>query len=457
MTYVAIEMSDREARCLWFKPRLSLGAQVLTEANFDRIPFPDGVIRHGVLQDVEVFSQVLQKARLTHREIGTTRVLLALPWELGIIRTHQLPWFPANRRAQALHYVIEDDMPMPDGNIAYAYRILAQKKQAYLEVLAVAVRRSTLEDYALAFKQAGFELERAELSATVLAERLPLNEGEDGLCLYRDGPVLNLAWFQGLKPILVRTLEGDIAGGADHEFVRLLHYLSTQHPEFNLQRLWCLGLDTSEDVKGILEHLGSSVSLEEVPLAEKRSQTVCHRAPIALAMAGQVVRHRGLNLWPSASASRRKRRLKHGIALVLGAAFLLESLIWIPLQQQVKALEQELAEHRAEVGKRQGEKERETALLQRWDEIGTSSWKTGDLLTQVERELGSGTKLESLELKQGLLYLRATAKEANQVEVLMRQLTSLGWEKPALAAYTQEGQGRIVFAVTAQYASVKKQ
>lgn len=451
MVVVAFEISDREARCLWFEHKWGSGLNDLSETGFNRIPIPTGVILQGVIQDVDALSAVLEKARLARKARVGTRVFLALPWALGIIRTHQLPWFPPRRRVQALHYVIEEDTPIPEGNVAYAYQIVAEKKRSFLEVMAGAVRRSTLDGYVSAFKQAGFQLERVELAVTALTGLLPLHEGEDGLCLYPDKQGVSLALFHGLKPTVVRTFAGGSVRGAYVEFERLLLYLTAQHPEFSLSRVWCLGMDQSGEVDEILGHIGPTIPREEVPLVQVKAEAAFRFAPVAFALAWQVLkRQQGMNLWPVAVVSRWKRRQKLGIGLALSAGVLLGSLVWLPWQKEVSALEGETARLRLDGAKHAVERNRETALLGRWHEIGKTSVKAGELLAQVEAQWVPGIALESLELKQGLLYLRASAREANQVEGQLRELSRLGWEKPTLTAYSQEGNSDILFALTAR-------
>lgn len=454
MVVVAIEFSDREARCLWLEHKWGSGLNDLGEVDFDRIPIPTGVILHGVIQDVDVLSTVLEKARIARKGHVGTRVFLALPWALGIIRTHRLPWFPPSRRVQALHYVIEEDTPIPEGNVAYAYQIVAEKKRSFLEVVAGAVRRSTLDGYVAAFKQAGFQLERVELAVTALTGLLPLQEGEDGLCLYPDQQGVSIALFHGLKPTVVRTFTGGSVGGAYVEFERLILYLTAQHPEFSLRQVWCLGLDQSEEVDEILEHIGVTISREGVALVEVKAEAAFRFAPVAFALAWQVLkRQQGMNLWPVAVVSRRKRRQKLGIGLALSVSVILGSLVWLPWQKEISALGQETAQLRLDGAKHVEERNRETALLSRWHEIGTTSVKVGELLAQIETQGVPGMVLESLEFKQGLLYLRASAREARQVEGLLRELMQLGWEKPTLTAYSQEGNSDIVFALTARRSS----
>lgn len=453
MPSVAIEISDREVRCLWFDSKRGIKLKNLTETNCDRIPIPTGVIRQGIIQDTDALAKVLMLARQARGAKTGTRVFLALPWAVGMIRTYRLPWFSPRQRAQALHYVIEEDMPIPEGNLAYAYRIVAEKKQDFLEVLAGAVRRTTLDGYVLSFEQAGFELERVDLAVTALAGFLPLQEGEDVLCLYPQESGLDIALFQGLKPTAVRNIAGGDAQGVLAEFERMLLYRAAQHPEFNLKRVWCFGREDSGTVGGILEHLGPSVIKERVPIEAKQSAAAFRFAPAAFAMVWQVSkRQQGLNLWPLVVQRRRQRKLRLGGGLAVLTLYIMGSLIWLPLQSKVGELEREISRLRVDGTKRLEKINRETALLKRWNEIQGTSLKVGKLLAQIEAQVFPGIALESLEIKQGLLYLRASAREAQQVEALMRQLSELGWERPALAAYMQEGNKDIVFSLTARRA-----
>lgn len=491
---VAIEITDYEVRALWFSgKKISKRKPSLTVAAFDRIPIPAGVIRQGQILDSPKFSQLLKEFRLKHFPAGKVQTFIGLPWQLGFVRNYQLPWFPNEKRSQAIRFFMEEEAPIPAGDLLYDTYLLGEQDGSSLEIMAGAVKKSILESYINSLEHSGFQVEGADFAISAITKAIPFHPNENVLYLQADHLTLHAVLYQGKKPEVYRTFQGITdqtwPKECSHELERILLYFTSQHPEFSLNRILLAGEPVGREIAEVLtkslsqapliqELFSASESLyldstnseltefqhtdfqhKDFPHTELSGTDFSpidyrHNAPVAYAVAANVFSGRkGLNLWRKRQEQRQKvHKLVFGLLPVALIVIFGTVLLVSPLVKE-KQLRAELTRLQPEGLKIEKIRQQENELLAQWMKLQKHPLNVGQSLAQIENQRITGLTLKEIQYKQGGLFINGSAQKAAQVEALMQFLRNAEWENPTFSSYLQKEDNLIEFGITARKSS----
>lgn len=458
---VAIEITDRELRALWFSGKAIPGRRSsLSITGFDRIPIPNGVIQQGQLQDSHRLGEVLKELKLKHSPAGRVKTYIGLPWQQGFVRVYQFPWLPEEKRRQAIRYFVEEEVPLPVGDLVYDALVLGEHTGVSLEILIGALRKSVLDSYVENLENAGYLVEGADLTVSILSKALAFRRGESVLYLHMENRILHIVFFHENRPEFARTLQCSASPSwlkeCSHELERILLSLATQYPEFSLERiLWSGEPFAYEVAENLLENLNQAVVIEEAFLALALPASIDlveirQYSPVAYALAGKMFSgDGGLNVWRKRQHFRRMRKMAVFTALPVAGILLLGGLYTYFLSNQERDLREELARLQPEGKRFEIRWQQEENLMTVWALLHKPPAPVGISLAQIDKIKVPGLVLQGIEYKQGALYLRGYARQAVAVEQLIQFLSQRDWKNPTLNTYQLREGNIIEFSISA--------
>ena len=469
---VAFELTDREIRAFWFSLHsFRKQSHISNAVKFDRIPIPVGAIEQGNVRNEKVVidslmtygAECLDKSR---------KVYLAIPLYQGFIRSYRLPWISQWDRKSAISLLVDEEISIARSDLLYDYLVLSEEKHKGLQILLGATRQSLMEQYVSIFERAGFRVNGADFSFSILGQSLGFEQNEDVLYLQEESGSFQVALFRGAVPESVRSLrtqanEENIiewTEESENEIRRFLLYYKTQHPDLNLKRLVWNGNSAAEL---LAQSLLASNYVSIVERAKLRNVPDSWRKVLEGDIAGGEVavgygvriaaQCSGLNLWHQPNLSQTIQRRYRGLAFFLGILFMIGTMSGILLSQMALPLEKEVQQIAHQGVKIEAQAKQAKDLEIAWNKEKTHAEKIGEGLAEIQLMQalpGAGLTIKQVIYKQGSMSLRGSANEARDVEGLIHRLQAMGWEQPALSSYKMTSLHNIEFVLSAKHGRV---
>jgi type IV pilus assembly protein PilM len=474
---VVFELTDGEIRAFWFSVHfLRKQGHSSNVVKFDRIPIPTGVIEQGNVRNENVLSDILATYGAQHSS-ECRRAYLAIPLQQGFIRLYTLPWIPKRDRKTAISLLVDEEISIARSDLLYDFLVLSEEKHKVLQILLGSTRQSLINQYVMIFGQAGFKVVGVDFAFSILGQSLGFEPNEDVLYLQGEFGSCQIVLFRGAVPESVRCLypirrpaqlpltgmdeEGENGRAEEwgNELRRFLLYYRTQHPDLNLQRLVWSGDSEAEFLaRGLLMSgyfsATEQAELRDVPVSwQKVLERNKGRGEVAIGYGIRILARRPeLNLWRRPNLVLTVQRRYRGMALFLGALFLIGTMIWFLIYHRVLSLQQEVEQLSRQGARLAVRNKHQEELETAWNQVTSHSEGIGESLAQIqampalpEAEL----KIEQVVYKQGSMSLRGSAKDARSVQALIRTLRTKGWEQLALSSYKLTALPNVEFSLSA--------
>jgi type IV pilus assembly protein PilM len=474
---VVFELTDEELRAFWFTGH-SFGMQGHSSSvlRFDRLPIPTGVIEQGNLRRENVLIDILATYGAQHSN-ECQRAYLAIPLQQGFIRMYSLPWIPKRDRKSAISLLVDEEISIARSDLLYDFLVLSEEKHKVLRILLGSTRQSSLEQYVTIFGQAGFKVNGVDFAFSILGQAIGFEAYEDVLYLQGQSGSCQVVLFRGAVPESARCLhsqgrtiplsfagmneEGENGQAEEwgNEIRRFLLYYRTQHPDLNLQRLVWSGdsgveLLTRELLMSGYVSAAERAELRNVPASwQKVLEENKGRGEVGIGYGMRILAHRPeLNLWRQPNLALTVQKRYRGMALFLGALFLIGTIIWVSIYHRVLSLQQEVEQLSRQGAGIAAQNKHQEEFATSWSKVTSHAEGIGTGLAQIqamqtlpEAEL----KIEQLIYKQGSISLRGSAKDARSVQTLIRTLRTKGWEQPVLSGYQLTALPNVEFSLSA--------
>lgn len=145
--------------------------------------FPKDAIVEGIIADPEQMANSIKPLlhKLTYGKLTSNRAVTGLPAAKVFTRTLQLPRMNESDLNQAVHYEVEQYVPVPISDLYLDYEIVSQTagKDGHLEVLMMAAPRAIVDSYIKLFDQLGLQIGAIEGTTTAVVRAL-LHSGDMG-------------------------------------------------------------------------------------------------------------------------------------------------------------------------------------------------------------------------------------------------------------------------------------
>lgn len=138
--------------------------------------FPREAISEGIIVDPVEMAAAIKPLlhKLTFGKLSAKRVIAGLPAAKLFTRTLQLPQMNDADLAQAVHYEVEQYVPVPLADLYIDYEVVhvASGKETSMDVLMMAAPRAIVDSYIKLFDQLGLEIGAVEASMTAVVRAL---------------------------------------------------------------------------------------------------------------------------------------------------------------------------------------------------------------------------------------------------------------------------------------------
>lgn len=455
---VVFELTDGEIRAFWFSVHSFRRQDHHSTADkFDRIPIPVGVIEQGNVRNENVLLDILSTYWAQHPS-ESQKVYLAIPLQQGFIRSYTLPWIPKRDRKSAISLLVDEEISIAKSELLFDFLVLSEEKHKSIQIVLVAIRQSLLDRYVFIFGRAGFKVSGVDFAFSILGQSLGFEPHEDVLYLQGESDSLQMALFRGAVPDSVRSLN-ERAEEWENEIRRFLLYYRTQHPDLNLKRLVWNGDSAAEFLaQGLLTSNHVSVveqaRLRNVPDSwRKVFEENKGWGEVAVGYGIRISEHRPeLNLWRQPNLAQIVQRRHLGMALFICALFMVGTMTWFFLSRMVVTLQQEVQQIARQGATIEAQDKHQEEFETAWNKVNRAE-RIGDGLAQIQAMPvlpGMELKIEQVIYKQGSMSLRGSAKDARNVQTLIRTLRTMGWEQPALSSYKLTSLNNVEFSLSAK-------
>lgn len=145
--------------------------------------FPKDAVIEGIIVDPEQMANAIKPLlkSLTYGKITSHRAVTGLPAAKVFTRTLQLPVMDESDLNQAVHYEVEQYVPVPVADLYIDYEIVNKTtgKDPQLNVLMMAAPRAIVDSYIKLFDELGLQIGAIEASMTSVVRAL-LHSGDMG-------------------------------------------------------------------------------------------------------------------------------------------------------------------------------------------------------------------------------------------------------------------------------------
>lgn len=463
------ELTDEEIRAFWFTvPSFGKSGHRSSSVKYDRIPLSTGLIEQGNVRNEKGLIKILS-SYVTQHACRSIKAYLAIPLQQGFVRAYSLPWLAKRDRKSAISLLVAEEVPIVRSDLLYDFQIISEEKSKGIEILLGATRKSVLEQYVFIFEEVGLRVMGIDFAFCILGQALGFEPKEDVLYLQGETDSIQMVLFRGTVPESVRTLlpspsaktvEGGVKERIDsleNEIRRFLMYYSTQHNNFNLQRLvWSGDTAFGQLAQRILvsNYVLSAEQAEITSVSDLWTKVLKENRGSGEVSVGYglriYARRPGLNLWCQPIKERKLRRNLCSLALLSGAFLIAGTISCILLYQSTKLQQQEiqlLSHQGAKVLEQAKEQEKVENL---WKRATIHQENTGEELQKVHAMWGGKVKIEQVTYKQGSMLLSGRTDASGEVQTLLRKLRVMGWQQPALTSYKLTSTNNVEFSLSAK-------
>jgi type IV pilus assembly protein PilM len=145
--------------------------------------FPQDTIVEGIIVDPKELAAAIKPLlqKLSYGSLTSKRAIAGLPAAKLFTRTLQLPPMNAADLGQAVHYEVEQYVPVPITDLYIDYEIInhTTDKEAKIDVLMMAAPRAIVDSYIKLFDHLGLEIGAVESNMTAVVRSL-LHSGDAG-------------------------------------------------------------------------------------------------------------------------------------------------------------------------------------------------------------------------------------------------------------------------------------
>jgi type IV pilus assembly protein PilM len=214
-TLVGLDIGSTGVRAAEFVP----GRRRSTLRRFASVPLAPGVVRSGIVDDVEALSEALRELWSTGK-FGSKEVRLGIANSGVVVRQMVLDWMPPADFRQALRYQVQDALPMPVDDANLDYHLLQELEltegdedpRRVARILLVAAAREVVDPFVEAARNAGLRTSGVDLLPFALVRaRTPggLNPtGETEAIVDIGADVISVVVHDGGVPRYVRIIPG---------------------------------------------------------------------------------------------------------------------------------------------------------------------------------------------------------------------------------------------------------
>ncbi len=230
--------------------------------------FPKDAIVEGIIVDPEQMASAIKPLlkKLGFGKLTSKRAITGLPAAKVFTRTLQLPLMDQADLDQAVHYEVEQYVPVPVTDLYIDYEIVNRTagkdgKDAHLDVLMMAAPRAIVDSYIKLFDALGLEISAIEASMTAVVRAL-LHSGDMG----KNTLVMDIGSLSSDMTVYdeFTPLTGSVATGGEHYTQALVKNLKIKPDEATEIKVK-FGIGPSgmrEKVFPVLEPLLSNVAKE---------------------------------------------------------------------------------------------------------------------------------------------------------------------------------------------------
>jgi type IV pilus assembly protein PilM len=141
--------------------------------------FPREAIAEGIIVDPEEIAKAITPLlhKLTYGKLTAGQAIVGLPAAKLFTRTLQLPPMDGSDLAQAVHYEVEQYVPMPTTDLYVDYETISTGADGQLNVLMMAAPRAIVDSYLKLFEILALEVSAVEANMTAVVRAL-LHSGD---------------------------------------------------------------------------------------------------------------------------------------------------------------------------------------------------------------------------------------------------------------------------------------
>jgi type IV pilus assembly protein PilM len=145
--------------------------------------FPRDAVAEGIIADPQQIAKAIAPLlkKLTYGRLTSRRVIIGLPATKLFTRTLQLPAMNSADLSQAVHYEVEQYVPVPIADLYVDYEIInpAHGEGSQMDVVMTAAPRAIVDSYIKLFDVLGLEIGAIEANMTAVVRAL-LHSGDAG-------------------------------------------------------------------------------------------------------------------------------------------------------------------------------------------------------------------------------------------------------------------------------------
>jgi type IV pilus assembly protein PilM len=441
-----LEIDAQEIRFLYRSKHLGNRASEIVISSFPRETFSGSEgsdAEENLKMALDEYRQKDCQGRFGQRKFQEkVPVYLLLPFQNGLIREFCIPWVVPKYRDKTVHFWLEQEVPVPIGELCYEYMVLDEKKDEYLRISVIGVRKTTLKLYARCLQQTGYELCGAEYTVQAFGEILaPLKEKRI-LCLFKlDDQNIQAVQYRNGLPEVIRVIPGSEPEIPKYQIYTALKDCTIP---FNI-----IVTDGSAKASQIADRLLDSGEAESVRTLESFDQKLASSKFSADSRSRDFYH---LALLAGRQRVKEKKNCNFGRVFLRPAKLktcLLFLTVFFGIIFGMGCYDyprfNDISEHQIEIAALQGQvdelnKERENQIWSEWERNRSDTF--GDL-TMIQKSLASldsSIRLNRLSYRQNTLYLYAECSDNLNITKLIGLLTEEGWREPELTDYSYRDQ-----------------
>ncbi len=140
---------------------------------------PKGIIKRGEVKEIDNLAQAIKKFVSRAKKLKTKYVVASLPEEKSFVQVISLPKMSEEEAKKAVFFEAENYIPFPLDKVYLDSQVIpssTRNQKSKIEVLLVALPKSTVDPYFLALKKAGLTPIALEVESQAMARALIRNE-----------------------------------------------------------------------------------------------------------------------------------------------------------------------------------------------------------------------------------------------------------------------------------------
>ena len=170
--FAGLSISDSAVRCIQFVRK---GGRLYVEKYTEKVLAP-GIINSGEVINKEELVTILQSLK---KELNLNYVKVSLPEEKAYLFSAKIPIVKDDEIKSAIESKIEENVPVPPGELIFDYKIIPNQVTDHLNVVVSTFQISIVDTYIEIAETAGLSLLSMEIESQAITRSL-LPEGKEG-------------------------------------------------------------------------------------------------------------------------------------------------------------------------------------------------------------------------------------------------------------------------------------